>query len=150
MNDESIGYMEEAIETKKSQNRIISESGENYIRALLNLRDSRVNHRGIDALDASFSPPIKYEIKIGKAHVKILDTQFHYKEENSRSYFIMVKREDNVNGPNLENSLLLNFGDIYILPTEIIIAHYIAQRAKSLAKKDERLIGKGRYKNFDN
>lgn len=151
MNEDSIeNHEEEAISKIKSQNLMISESAENYVRSLLNLSDPRVNGRGIDALDLSFSPPIFYEIKTGLNHVNILDTQFHYQETDGRSYFIMIKREDRVNKFNSENSLLFNFGGIYILPIDIIMEHYISQMARNLAKSDKKLIEKGRYKNFAN
>ena len=156
VNNNSTDYQEEAISKRKSQNLIISESSEAYVRALFNLGDPRINGKGVDAIDTSFSPSIYYEIKTGLMHVNILDTQFHYKERAGRSYFIIVKREDKLNSFNPEDSLLFNFGDIYILPIEIIIENYIVQRARPLAEKDRGLIedsGKqrwGKYKNFKN
>ena len=149
-NDSLEDYREEAISKRKSQNLMISESAENYVRALLSLSDPRVNGHGIDALDISFSPPIRYEIKTALRDVKILDTQFHYQKGAGRFYFIMVRREDKVDKFNLEDSLLFNFGDIYILPIEVIREHYIIRMANRLAKKDEKLIENGIYKNFGN
>ena len=156
VDEDPIDYREDVVSERKAQNLTISESAEAYVRTLFNLGDPRINGKGVDAIDRSFSPAIHYEIKTGSMHVNILDTQFHYQEGAGRSYFIMVKRENRLNGFNLEDSLLFNFGDIYILPMEIIIENYIVQRARPLAEKDRGVIedgGKqrwGKYKNFIN
>ncbi|MEK6841415.1 MAG: hypothetical protein AABX45_02370 [Nanoarchaeota archaeon] len=159
-------YEQEGFLKRIYQNKKPSESAENYVRSLIGLRDERVNGHGFDAIDHSFSPSIKYEVKSSTENVLIPNTQFHY-DDNLRRYLIAVKREDKLstyefvkrNGKKRkiiknitpEDLLLFNFGDIFILPYEVIREHYIAQRTKHLIKENENYVGKDkRYKNFKN
>lgn len=155
-----IDYKQEALFKSLMEHEKISESAENYVRALLKSRDIRDrNGHGIDSIDTSFTLPIYYEIKTGLNDVKIFDTQFHYQYgKANRYYVVMVKREDGLqnyrktktgkvlNVFSLDESLLFNFGDICILPLEIVKEHYIIQGAKNLANTDKEGIKK--YKKF--
>lgn len=139
----------------------ISESAQNYIRTLFGFQDNRENRvHGIDLRDISFSPYLYFEAKEGLDKIQIYDTQLHYQNNDSRSYLIMVQRIDDIKtyyyvlekGKKRkrlkyitnEESLLLNFGNILILPLEVVEEHYIAQRTKNIVAYRIDEVGRGK------
>ncbi|MEK6835588.1 MAG: hypothetical protein AABX55_01040, partial [Nanoarchaeota archaeon] len=153
-------YLREAFFKRLYTHQVISQSAEDYVRSLFCLGDNRINGYGIDAIDHSFSPPIHYEIKEAERNVLIPDTQLHYQSNLGRSYLIAVKRIDNIRlykkvkkyGKNrkvLKNlgsplELSLNFGDIFILPFEVVKEHYILQGTKRGVRENSDKVGKGK------
>ncbi len=156
-------FIEEARTRKILHSTLISESAENYARTLFGLKDYRKEGHGPDAIDTTFIPPIHYEIKENKLSIVIKDTQLHYQYDTFRSYLIAVKRVDKITSYkkhkhrkilktiNEEDSLLFDFGDIFVMPFEILRMHYILQRARQLGKKHVHDIGEGKkYKDLRN
>lgn len=158
-------YLQQAFLKRLDAHQSISGSAEDYVRSLLHLGDNKINGHGIDAIDRSFTPPMHYEIKTGLENIIIPDTELHYQNGSVRSYLIAVKRTDNIltykktkkfnrnkkfiRSFNNQERLLFDFGDIFILPFEVIKDHYIVQRTKNLTDKNIKSIGK-KYKNLKN
>ena len=157
-------FKEQGLYKNINQKQTISKSAESYILALLGLKDARTNgFFGIDAVYSAFTPRIYFEIKTGLEGVKICDTQLFYDTSKSRYFYILVKREDNLksyvkakgkkynvlHSYDIIDSLQFNFGNIHILPLEIIKEHFITQKTKEMIRYEENRVGKkDNYKNF--
>ena len=150
---------QEAFIKNYNENAKAAESAERYICSLLGFKDSKVKGHGIDCIDNKFDPPIYFEVKTSFENVVIPDTEFYH--INSHPYYLVaVKRVDNLvrytkerRGKNKKlrkvmkkisqkDSLLLDFGGVYIIDFKNIVEHYIAQRTKNLVEKNLDKVGK--------
>ncbi len=147
------------------QHQKISDSAENYIKFLLDLKDARPNgYWGIDAVYFGSTPPARFEIKTASKTIQVYDTQLYYDTDKSRYFHILVRREDKLksyikkkgkhgeykvlhNFNNIE-SLLFNFGDIFILPLEFVKEHFIIQRTNELVGYKEKYGNSRNYNYF--
>ncbi len=155
-------YLEEAFLKRLNVHTLIGDSAMNYIRTLFNLVDNRTNGHEIDLRDTRFTPNLFFEVKEGLNQVNIKDFQMHYPIKNSisKNYLVAVERVDDLKtyyygkkkGKKVklikefhdEENLLFNFGNIFVLPFEIIEEHYLVQRTKTLIKDNFNKIGKNR------